>query len=228
LAGGKVVVFDAEHGPIDPLSCENMTRAAQVSGAVPMVRVPANDRVAILRYLDVGPQGLHVPMIGSAADARDAVRFAKYVPEGERGLGTVRAADYGLRGGLDVYVRRANAEALIVAQIESAEAVERIDEILDVAGIDVVFIGPTDLAHSLGVIGQRDHPLLTDAFDRICDAVRSSATTLGILVSSEQDASAWAQRGARYFCVTLEALLRRASAGLLSELRQRVRSGGGT
>ena len=173
LYGWDFVVIDAEHGPIDPLGCESMTRAAEVAGATPLVRVPSNDRAAILRYLDVGPKGLHIPMVESGDDARDAVRFSKYVPEGDRGLGAVRAAGYGARHGLDEYVRRANDEMLIVVQIESRKAVERIDEILAVQEIDVVFIGPTDLAHSLGVVGQRDHPLLNDAFERICGAVTS-------------------------------------------------------
>ena len=220
LQGWDFVIIDAEHGPIDPLECERMTRAAELGGATPIVRVPANERAAILRYLDVGPQGLHVPMIESGADAEQAVRFAKYMPDGERGLAGVRAASYGTLEGLDEYVLRANAETLVVVQIESKAALGHLDDIVTVPGIDVVFVGPTDLAHSLGVVGQGDHPIVAAALDDICRAVEGSSKALGILVSSERDARAWMERGAQYLCVNLENLLRQASSGFLNEFHQ--------
>ncbi len=220
LEGWDFVVVDAEHGPIDPLECERMTRAIEVGGATSIVRVPANDRATILRYLDVGPQGLHVPMIESSADAEQIVRFAKYMPDGERGLSGVRAASYGSREGLDEYVRNANAELLIVVQIESKRALEHLDEIIAVPAVDVVFVGPTDLAHSLGVVGQGDHPLVIAALDTISTAVTNSSKALGILVGNVKDAQAWIERGAQYLCLNIENLLRQASNGFLDGVRK--------
>jgi 4-hydroxy-2-oxoheptanedioate aldolase len=219
LQGWDLIVIDAEHGPIDPLDCERMTRAVELGGATPIVRVPANDRATILRYLDVGPQGLHVPMIESRADAEQVVRFAKYMPDGERGLSGVRAASYGSREGLNEYVRRANAELLIVVQIESKEALEHLDEIVAVPAVDVVFVGPTDLAHSLGVVGQGDHPLVRAALDEVSTAVADSSKAFGILVNNERDAHDWMERGAQYLCLNIENLLRQASSGFLNDVR---------
>jgi 4-hydroxy-2-oxoheptanedioate aldolase len=220
LEGWDFVVIDAEHGPIDPLECERMTRGVELGGATSMVRVPANDRATILRYLDVGPQGLHVPMIESGADAAEVARFAKYMPDGQRGLSGVRAASYGSREGLDEYVRRANEEQLIVVQIESKRALEHLNEIVAVPAVDVVFVGPTDLAHSLGVVGQADHPLVTAALDAISTAVADSPKAFGILVGNEKDARAWMERGAQYLCLNIENLLRQASKGFLEDVRK--------
>ena len=219
--GWDFVIIDAEHGPIDPLECEQMTRAAELGGSAAVVRVPAHDRSTITHYLDVGPQGLQLPMVESRIDAEAAVRFAKYWPDGERGVAAVRAASYGGGDGLTAYTARTNADLLVVAQIETAAAVERIDEIVSVVAIDVVFIGPTDLANSLGVLGQPDHPRLIDALERISAAARRSSKTLGILAANEEDARRWIDRGARYVCFLFENLLTRGSAGLVDLPTQR-------
>ena len=220
MRGWDFVVIDAEHGPIDPLECEQMTRAAEVGGCAAVVRVPARDKSTIMRYLDVGPQGLHVPMIETRADAETVGRYAKYWPDGERGLASVRAASYGAGGGLAAYTARANAELLVVAQIETGAAVEQIDEIVSTPAIDVVFIGSTDLANSLGLLGQPDHPRLLAALERISTAVRNSSKTLGIMVANEDDARIWIDRGARYICFLFENLLVRGGAGLVDIPRQ--------
>ena len=215
LRGWDFVVIDAEHGPIDPLECEHMTRAAEVGGSAALVRVPGRDQSTIARYLDVGPQGLHLPMVESRAEAESAVRYAKYWPDGERGLGSVRAASYGAGDGFAAYTARTNADLLIVAQIETAAAAERVDEIVSVAAIDVVFIGPTDLASSLGVLGQPDHPRLLAAVEQIASATLGASKTLGVIATSEEDAQRWLERGARYICFPFENLLARGSAGLV-------------
>jgi len=211
LLGWNFVVIDGEHGPIDRLMCENMVRAAQMGGAASVVRVPAIERAPILQALDSGAQGIQAPLIGSRTDAEATVTFAKYAPEGTRGLASVRALSYGLNGSPTEQVRRANEQSLVVCQIETVAGLDALDAICAVPGVDVVFIGPTDLAQSLGVVGQRDHPDLSAAIERIAAAVLAAGKILGILVSDEEDAVRWIERGARYVCFNMEGLLRASS-----------------
>ena len=157
MQGFDFLVLDGEHGTMKPADCENMVRGADVRGVPALVRVPANEAPVILRFMDTGALGVHVDRL-SAEDADRAVRAVKYGPRGGRGLTGVRAAAYGQRGPLAEYVERANAETLVVVQIETRAALEQVTAIAAVDGVDIVFVGPTDLSHSLGVPGQTSPP----------------------------------------------------------------------
>jgi 4-hydroxy-2-oxoheptanedioate aldolase len=220
LQGWDVIVFDAEHGAIEPGDCEEMTRAALLGGATPIVRIPAADRTSVQRYLDVGALGLHAPLVETGRDAENVVRFARYMPEGERGLAGVRAASYGQAESFGEYVRRANEELLVAVQVETRQGVENIEEIVTVPGIDAVFIGTTDLAHSLGRINDPGHPDVISAIDRVAEETKSAEKALGILVPDEARAREWIARGASYICVTVEGLLGQASRVMLGALAQ--------
>lgn len=217
--GWDFLVFDAEHGTITPRDCEHMVRAAELHDVTPLVRVTTNLPPVILRFLDTGALGLHVPWVDSAAGAVAAVRAVKYHPQGNRGLAGARAADYAQTVAFDEYVARANAETLVVVQIETADAVERLPEIVAVDGIDVIFIGPTDLSHSFGLPGQVQHPTVQAAMQRIVEIVAPSPAALGIMVRDTAQAQAWQQRGARYITIGLESLLRPAAATYLRSVR---------
>lgn len=219
LQGFDFLVLDAEHGTIDPREAENMVRAAELRGATPLVRVPANRPSVILRFLDTGAQGVHVPLASSAADAEAAVRAVKYPPRGARGLAGVRAASYGQEGLLAEYVERANAETLVVVQVETREALAQVPAIAAVDGVDVVFVGPTDLSQALGVPGQLGHPLVEEAYGTIAGAVAASGAALGVLVADAEGARRWRERGARYVAVTVDSLLVRSARALLADLR---------
>lgn len=219
LQGFDFLIFDGEHGTMEPRECENMVRAAELRGVTPLVRVPSNQPPVILRFLDTGAQGVHVPLAASADDAEHAVRAVKYWPRGERGLTGVRAASYGQEGSLADYVARANAETLVVVQIETRQAVERVSEIASVDGVDVVFVGPTDLSHALGVPGDTSHPLVSEAYDAVVDGMAGSTAALGVLVGDEVTAAQWRERGARYLAVTIDSLLSRSARALLAAVR---------
>ena len=122
LQGFDFLVLDGEHGTMEPRDCENMVRGADVRGVPALVRVPVNEPPVILRFMDTGALGVHVPLVSSADDAERAVRAVKYGPRGTRGLTGVRAAAYGQRESLAEYVERANAETLVVVQIETRAA----------------------------------------------------------------------------------------------------------
>lgn len=213
------LVFDAEHGTIEPRDCEEMTRAAELQGVTPLVRVTTNSPHILLRFLDTGAQGVHVPQVNSGSEAEAAVSSIKYQPRGARGLGGVRAAAYGQRWPLAEYAERANEETLVVLHVETKEAIEQLPRILSVPDIDVMFVGPTDLSQSLNVTGQSQHPSVVSAIDRIADSVLASNVSLGIMVGSLEAAAKWVERGARYITITLEAMLRAASSGYLGPLR---------
>ncbi len=205
--GWDFLVFDAEHGTVEPRDCENMTRAAELRGVTPIIRVTTNWQPIILRYLDTGAQGLLVPWVQSAAEAEAAVRSVKYQPQGIRGLAGVRAADYGQTQSLGEYVEQANAETLVVLQIETAQAIEQLPEILKVGGIDVIFIGPSDLSQSLGLPGQAQHPTVQAAMQRIADCVAPTEVALGLMVRNVESAREWRKKGARYIAISLESVL---------------------
>lgn len=205
--GWDFLVFDGEHGTLEPSDCENMVRAAELHDVTPVVRVTSNQPPIILRLMDTGAQGLHIPWVNSAAEAEAAVRAVKYYPRGIRGLASVRASQYGQTVSFDNYVRQANAETLVVVQVETAEAAENIPEIVAIDDVDVIFIGPTDLSHSLGFPGQLEHPRVQQTMHRIVQDVARSDKALGIFVGSADAARHWRRRGARYITIGLEAVL---------------------
>ena len=205
--GWDFIVFDGEHGSIEVADCEQMVRAAELQGVTPIVRVPVNQPHIILRFLDTGAQGLHVPMVRTAADAEALVKSVKYQPRGSRGLAAVRAADYGQKVPLGEYIGQANAETLVVAHIETADSVACLPEIIRVDGLDVAFLGPTDLSNSLGIPGQMKHPEFEATCQRFLDALSGSSVALGIMVPNVEAARLWRARGARYITIGLEGVL---------------------
>jgi 2-keto-3-deoxy-L-rhamnonate aldolase RhmA len=124
-----------------------------------------------------------------------------------------------LQASIDAYVRQSNEETLLVVQVETAEGVASVEELTEVDGVDVVFIGPTDLAHSLGHVGDTAHPEVQAAMNHIAEVVNASDKALGIFVASPSDAVAWRQRGARYVATGLEPLLSGAMRSYLETVR---------
>jgi 4-hydroxy-2-oxoheptanedioate aldolase len=217
--GWDFVVLDGEHGTLEPRDCENAVRAAELHDVTPFVRVTTNEPSIILRFMDTGVQGAHVPMVNSADEADRAVRAIKYAPRGERGLAAARSAAFGLRSSYEEYVARSNEETVVVAQIETPEAVDAVPDILGVDGIDVVFLGLTDLSQALGVPGQTEHPDVEHAAQRVADLVAPSNAALGVLVGNAAAAGSWRDRGARYIAVSLEGLIRDSSQSFQKAVR---------
>jgi 4-hydroxy-2-oxoheptanedioate aldolase len=217
--GWDFLIFDGEHGTVEPRVCENLVRAADLHDVTAIVRVPVNQPHVILRFMDIGAQGCQVPWVQDASDAERAVQAVKYGPRGTRGLAGVRAADYGQRGSLGDYVRTANEETLVIVHVESAHAVERVDEIAAVDGVDVVFLGPTDLSNSLGVPGQLSHPIVVEHLERAASATLAARKVLGVTVPTAEAAVGWLERGARYVTTGIEPLLSGATRSWLERVR---------
>ncbi len=219
LLGWDFLVFDGEHGPLEASDFHDLSRAAEVRGVTPIARVATNQTHLILRALDSGAHGVHVPWVNSAEEAEAVVRAVKYQPKGIRGLAGVRAADWGFTEPLADYVVRANRETLVVVHVETAEAVNRIDDLVAVDGVDVLFIGPSDLSHSLGVTGQVNHPAMREALDRVAAAVVGSGTALGIMAKAPAMAEEWRERGATYITTSLNSLFQPDAQRYVAALR---------
>ena len=176
-SGFDFLLLDGEHAPLDERTLLNQAIAARAAGVPVMYRVRANETARIKVALDLGVEAIMVPWVNSADDARRAVAAARYPPLGERGIGPWRASNYFAE--FWEHVRAANDEISLVVQIEQAEAVEALDQILAVEGIDAAFIGPADLGASLGSLGE-PNPKLDAAIERIADLCRAAGMTLGI------------------------------------------------
>jgi len=156
-AGFDVLLIDLEHGPGDIFTLIAQIQAMKGNPALPFVRAPWNDFVAIKRILDAGAYGVLVPYVNTRVEAEAAVRACKYPPEGVRGIAiSPRAAGYGQNS--MAYLKRANDEVLVITAVETPEAVSNLDEILTVPGLDGIFIGPMDLATSMGHFADVFHP----------------------------------------------------------------------
>ncbi len=215
LAGFDHVVLDREHGPLSVESIQHLIRAARLRGIAPMVRVPRNDPSEILRVLDVGAEGVHIPHIACAADARQAVEACRFYPEGHRGVCRfVRAADYTATAAAQHFAR-ANQMTLPVLHIEGDEGIQNLPEILEVPGIEVIFIGPYDLSQSCGVPGETHHPDVVALMARAIESARTRGVVVGTFIESPTEAHRWASLGVQYLCYLVD-------VGLLMEAAQRA------
>jgi 4-hydroxy-2-oxoheptanedioate aldolase len=182
-AGFDWILIDHEHGPGGQDTLLDQLQAAAATPAVAVVRIASNETVSFKRVLDMGAQGVMVPFISTAEDAKKAVSAMRYPPRGVRGIAKMqRASGYGLD--FEEHYLHAHEKLVLVAQIESPEAVNNADEIAAVDGIDVLFVGPTDLSYNMGIRDQLESPVFTDALKRVVAAAKKSGKAAGILVQS--------------------------------------------
>ena len=219
-AGFDWLLIDMEHGHGDYQTLLAQLQAIGGSGTVPLVRVEANDLAVIKRVLDLGAYGVMIPWVSGRKECEAAVRACKYPPEGIRGMaGSHRAAGFG-RFASD-YWKRANGEILVIIQIETVEALREVDAMLAVPGVDVVFIGPTDLSAALGHVGDPKHPEVVDAIASIERAARKAGVALGTISRSWDEARVLYARG--YQMVTLcsdAALVTQHAAAMVKAFRE--------
>lgn len=211
-AGYDCAMIDLEHGPGSYLDAVSVMQAMRAGDAVPMLRVESNDAVAIKRALDIGISGIMIPAVNSAAEAEAAVAACRYPPNGMRGcaVGIVRASDYGSRW--QDYMAEVDERLLVICQIESAAAVENVEAIAAVAGVDLLFVGPFDLSANLGYLGQPDHPRVREAIARIEAAAKSAGKLLGNIPTAERSALELAQAGYGLILADADSMLLRDAA----------------
>lgn len=209
------LLIDGEHGPNDLRSIIHQLQALAPYPVRPVVRTVDHDVARIKQLLDGGAQTLMVPMVESADDARALVRAMRYPPHGVRGVGTAmaRAARW---NGVEDYFAQADQEMCLIVQIESLAGLAGLDEILTVDGVDAVFIGPSDLAASMGHLGKPGHPDVKAAVEGAIAKIAGSGKAAGVFSADPAIASAYQAIGARFLLVGVDALLLRNSAAALA------------
>ncbi len=215
------LTIDAEHNPIDIRTLAQMFAAMAATNTAPMVRIPWNSGENFKRVLDAGAWGVVVPTVRTREEAELAVASARYYPDGDRSVGGGRAAiSFGTTG--EHYLRNANNEVLVVLQIEHITGVENADAILSVPGVDACFIGPNDLAASMGIgLGvplESDNPALVEAIFEIRDACKRNGVAPGIHTSGAAGANQRIEEGFQFLALASE--LKYMLSGLKDDINQ--------
>jgi 4-hydroxy-2-oxoheptanedioate aldolase len=213
-AGLDAVLIDGEHSPNGLESVLAQLQAVRSYPVTAVVRPPVNDAVVIKQYLDLGVQSLLVPMVHTAADAGAAAAAAHYPPRGVRGVGASLARSSRWNRIPD-YVARASDTVTVMVQIESAQAVENVEEILAVDGVDAIFLGPADLAASMGLLGAQEHPSVVAAVEHCIAAAKAAGKPVGVNAFAEPAARHYLDAGVDFILVGADvALLARGSEAL--------------
>lgn len=219
FAGFDFIIIDLEHGPNSILNAQNLVRAAQLTGTFPIIRVPENGAIHIGKALDIGAKGVQVPQITNAEDAMLAVKAAKFGPIGMRGVCRfVRAAEYSNKNRFE-YFSQSN-ETYVILQLEGAEAIVNIEEIINVEHVNIIFLGPYDLSQAMGVPGQINHPLVLEKIEFIISKCKSKGKKTGIFTDNVEDALRWKQFGIDYIVYSVDVgILQEACKNIISNLR---------
>jgi len=214
-SGFDWILFDTEHAPIEVAGLLPLLRAAAATSVNPVVRPAGNDRVLIKKILDLGAPTILVPYVQSVAEAKAAVSAAKYPPVGMRGVaGSTRASAYGR----DIdYLHTANDAVCVLVQLETTEALTATAHIAALDGIDGVFIGPSDLAASMGYMGNPGHDKVQQAIRQSLGEIQSAGKPAGILAVTEADAQRYLEWGFNFVAVGIDAGLLRQAADLLAQ-----------
>ena len=203
------LLVDAEHSPNGLESILAQLQAVHGYPVHTLVRPPVNDTVLIKQYLDLGVQNLLIPMVNSVAEAEAAVAATRYPPQGVRAARWNRVPDY---------LARASETVSVTVQIESTAAVEAVEDILKVDGVDAIFIGPSDLAASMGLLGQQEHPEVRAAVEHCLAAAKAGGKPAGVNAFAPATARAYLDAGASFILVGADvALLARGSEALAAE-----------
>ena len=208
------LLIDMEHSANTLESVLLQLQAAAAYPIAPLVRVAANDTVAIKQVLDLGAQNIIVPMVSSAAEAQAAVAATRYPPEGVRGVGSALARSARWNR-VDRYLQESAEHTSLTVQIETTAGVEAAAEIAAIDGIDAVFVGPSDLSASMGLLGQQTHPSVVAAVEHVFSAVQAAGKPVGVNAFDPVAADAYIASGADFVAVGADvALLARASEAL--------------
>ena len=194
--GFEWFMIDTEHAPVNPETLAAMVSLLVNGGPTPLVRVGDVDQYLIKQALDAGSHGVLVPLVSTEAQAKAAVAFAKYPPDGVRGIAAAAASRYGME--LSSYLRSANAETLVGVQIETKEALDNLEAIAGVNGVDILFVGPQDLTLSLGLLDDRKNPKVRDAMREVVEACERHSKVPGTMVIDPEEKRIAVELGFRF------------------------------
>ena len=202
LCGYDFVIVDNEHTVMGKETMANILRIADAADMIASVRIRETSEAQIRQALDTGAMGVMVPMTSTKREVMDVVAYAKYAPMGVRGYSAShRAAAYGFMDAAE-YARVANQETMVACYCETKAAIDNLDEILTVEGLDIVFIGPFDLSQALGVTGNPSHPIVQNAINDIARKSRAAGKVAGTIASDPAQAKDLFSRGIQYVCMS--------------------------
>lgn len=208
VIGFDCYIMDAEHGAIDPGEALGILRACEAVGITPLVRVPNLDSGLIVQFLDAGVMGIVLPGIQGVNEVAELVEIVKYPPLGGRGLGPIRASNYFLDcTSQEEYMSYANEQTLLLPQIESIKAVDCLDVLVEVKGIDGFIIGPRDLALSMGVHSSQQDGVVDEVIQRVKRYVLDSGLVLGYPTSSGECSRALIEEGVSFLFTHLSSIV---------------------
>jgi 4-hydroxy-2-oxoheptanedioate aldolase len=218
LLGYDWLLFDTEHAPVDLAQVQPLLQAASAGKSSLVVRPAWNDKVLIKRALDIGAQTLLIPFVQTAEEAAAAVAATRYPPHGIRGVaGGTRASRFGLATD---YFEQADAQIAVLVQVETVEALSRLEEIAAVPGVDGVFIGPSDLAASFGHLGNPGHDEVQTALKNAVMRLKAVGTPAGILATNSKDAKRYREWGYSFVSGAVDlGILMRGAAEVLKDMR---------
>jgi len=220
LAGCEYVIYDMEHTGLGYETIKAQVAACRGLGIAPMARVPSSDYDNLARALDIGCEGVMIPMVNSADQARDIVEACRYPPVGRRGAAFSFAHDHYEAGSPVDKIKAANARNLVIAQIETEHGLENVEEIAAVDGVDVLWVGHFDLTNFLGIPGEFDNKIYKDALKRIVKAGRANGKGLGFLAADTKWAKDYKKLGFNMLGAgTDHGLLMKGVAGVLDSVR---------
>ncbi len=201
-SGYDLLVADGEHGPIATSDLVQMVIATRAAGVPVLYRVAANEPVRIMHALDSGASGVVIPQVRTVADVERAVAWCRYPPAGLRGIGPRRVSNFGRETG--AYLATANDAVICCIQIETREALEALDDLLEVPGVDTLLVGPNDLAASLGHTGEITHPEVEDAIAHIGERAKAHGIPAGAWTQSTMIARRRREQGYRWVTVSAD------------------------
>jgi 2-keto-3-deoxy-L-rhamnonate aldolase RhmA len=220
LAGHDFLWFDMEHGVFNWETMLNLVQMSLVCDIVPLIRVTDLEYGMVARALDTGAQGIIIPRVDTKAQVEQAISYAKYPPLGRRGAGGEARYGYDPTPVKDA-IEKANAETLVIVQVETVLGLENLDDMAQVPGVDVICVGPQDLSISLGLPGQRDHPRFVEAVQHVMTVCQRRGIASGMV---EREAGAfrlWHDLGARFFaCNTDGNMLAQSARRDIATLRE--------
>ena len=220
------VLLDNEHGNITVDNVEDLVRAADLTGIAPIVRPVANRPEIIAPFLDRGAWGVQVPHVNTAAEAEASVDAVKYYPLGHRGIfSRSRPANYGFSGSTEDYIKQANDNTLVCLMLEEVEAIDNLDELVRVDGVDVYFIGSGDLSQSMGFPGQQTHPEVQAQMEKGVKIISDAGRIAGVSCPDNL-VPKFLGLGVQYFHSNVGTLLQSASTPYLKTMRESAATAG--
>ena len=208
--------IDAEHGAFNPQQAQAMLQAASVTPCV--IRVPVGEAIWIKKALDIGAAGIIIPQVHTAEQAKEIIYHCKYSPIGDRGIGIGRAHKYGIE--FEQYLNNANGETAVILQAESKEAIDNIDDIVKLEGLDAILVGPYDLSASLGKPGEINDPVVQDAINTVIKSCKNAGVSLGFFGVSAEAVLPYKKKGFTLLTVGVDAgFIIKSASQTLADMR---------